>query len=108
MSLTLNITLPGGVQNPKKMKKAPMDFDLEAPPELGLLPPGASQKLGGRGEEDILPRTPSGRVGELESWVTWRALMHDMPGWWEELAKVSGVDDHEKLAWEVWASFQLP
>ena len=29
--------------------------------------------------------------------------MHDMPGWWQELAKFPGVDDHEKLAWEVQA-----
>ena len=31
-----------------------------------------------------------------------------MPDWWQELAMVPGVDDHEKLAHEVWASFQLP
>ena len=34
--------------------------------------------------------------------------MHDMPGWWQELAEVPRVDDHEKLAWEVQAPFQLP
>ena len=34
--------------------------------------------------------------------------MHDTPGWWEEMAKVPGVDDHRKLAWEVQATFQLP
>ena len=34
--------------------------------------------------------------------------MHDMPGWWQELAEVPGVDNHEKLALEVQASFKLP
>ena len=34
--------------------------------------------------------------------------MHDTPGWWQELSNVPGVDDHEKLAWEVQAAFQLP
>ena len=31
-----------------------------------------------------------------------------MPDWWWELAEVPGMDDHEKLAWEVWAFFELP
>ena len=31
-----------------------------------------------------------------------------MPGWWPELAKIPGVDDHQELAWKVWASFKLP
>ena len=31
-----------------------------------------------------------------------------MPGWWPELAKVPGVDDHQELAQKVWASFELP
>ena len=79
-----------------------MDFDLEAPSELGpkvncfLQGPAKSLE-----EEDkrMSPQEPL--VEELESWVTLRAQMHNMPGWWEELAKVPGVDDHEKLAWEV-------
>ena len=31
-----------------------------------------------------------------------------MPGWWPELAKVPGVDDHQELAQKVWASFKFP
>ena len=34
--------------------------------------------------------------------------MQDTPGWWQELIEVPGVDDPEKLACEVRASFQLP
>ena len=86
-----------------------MDFNLEALPELGpevdcfLQRPAKSSE-----EADRRTSSPEPPVEELESWVTWRAQMHDMPGWWDELAKVPGVDDHEKLAWEVGPSFQLP
>ena len=31
-----------------------------------------------------------------------------MPGWWPELGEIPGVDDHQELAWKVWASFELP
>ena len=108
MPLTLNITLPGGVQSLKKTKR-PLDFYLEAPPELGPEvnsfhqgPAKSSEEEGRRTSSQEPP------VEELESWLTWRAQMHNMPGWWEELAMVPGVDDHKKLAQEVWASFQLP
>ena len=33
--------------------------------------------------------------------------MHDTLDWWQELTGVPGIDDHEKLAWEVWVSFKL-
>ena len=86
-----------------------MDFDLEALPELGLEIKcflwGPAKSLE---EENKKTSSPEPLVEEFESWVTWRAWMHKMPGWWWELAKVPGVDDHEKLACEVWASFQLP
>ena len=31
-----------------------------------------------------------------------------MLGWWPELAKIPGVDDHQELAQKVQASFKLP
>ena len=34
--------------------------------------------------------------------------MHDMPDWWQELAEVPGIDDHQELVQKVWASFELP
>ena len=52
--------------------------------------------------------SPDPPVEELKSWVTWRTQMHDKPGWWEELAKVPGVDEPKKLAQEVCTFFQLP
>ena len=86
-----------------------LDFDLEALPELGPEVDCFLQELAGRSEEDDRNRSsPKPLVEEYKRWVTWRAQTHDMGGWWPELAKVPGVDDHQELAWKVWASFKLP
>ena len=76
-------------------KEAPLAFDLEAPLELGpvvdcfLQGPAKSLE-----EEDRKTSSSEPLVEDLESWVTWRAQMDKMPAWWQELAKVPGVDDH--------------
>ena len=60
-------------------------------------------------EEDDRNRTsPEPPVEDYEKWVTWQARVHDTPGWWQELAKIPGMDDHQELAQQVWASFELP
>ena len=38
----------------------------------------------------------------------WKAQTYETPSWWQELTAVPGVDDHEKLACEVQASFASP
>ena len=53
----------------------------------------------------LFPKSP---VEELQEWVKWKAEAYEMPSWWRELMKVLEVEDCEKLAQEVWASFQLP
>ena len=109
MPLTLNITLPWRGPESEEDEKALPDFNLEALLELGLevdhFLQGLAESLR---EEDRRMPSPEPLVEELESWVTWRAQMHDTLGWWQELAEVPGVDDHKKLAQEVWASFELP
>ena len=101
--------LPWRCSGSQEDEEAPMDSDLEAPPELG---PEVNCFLQGlsksSGEEDRGMSSPETLVEELENWVIWRAWMQDTPGWWQELAEVPGVDDYKKLAWEVQASFQLP
>ena len=89
----------------KVMLPSPSDlggFNLEAPLELG---PEVNNFLQGptKGSEEEDRKTPSPEppVEELESWVTWKAWMYKTPGWWQELAMVPRVDDHEKLAWDV-------
>ena len=52
--------------------------------------------------------SPKPLIEELEKWVTWRAWTYETPSCWQELGMVPGVDDHEKLPHEVWASFRLP
>ena len=90
-------------------EEALLDFDLEAPPELG---PKVNCFLLGladsSGEEDRKRSSPEAPVEDLENWVTWRAQVLDTPDWWQELIEVPGIDDHEKVAQEVWASFELP
>ena len=86
-----------------------LDFDLELPPELGpevdrflQEPPGSLE------EEDRNRSSPKHPVEYYERWVTWQAWAHDIPGWWPELAKIPGVDNHQELSQKVWASFELP
>ena len=52
--------------------------------------------------------SPKPPVKELHKWVAWKAEACKTPGWWRELLAVPEVQDCKKLAWEVWASFQLP
>ena len=89
-------------------EEALLDFDLEAPPELGPEIDCFLQGLAdSMGEEDRKRSSPEPPVEDFQSWVTWRAQVHDTPDWWQELTEVPGIDNHEKLAQEVWASFKL-
>ena len=86
---------------------ATVGFDLEEPPELRLKV--ASFLRGSMGtskdEDDRMPLEPA--VTEFSQWVPWRADNCKTPSWWAELLAVPGVEDHKKLAREVWASFWL-
>ena len=82
------------------------DPNLEEPLELGLevicFLRGLAENLE---EEDEKAPPPEPPVEELQEWVKWKDKAYEMPSWWRELMKVPEVEDHEKLAWEVWASF---
>ena len=89
-------------------EEALLDFDLEALLELGPKVNHFLQKLADSlGEEDRKRSSPEPPVEDLESWVTWRAWVHDLPDWWQVLTEIPGIGNHEKLAREVWASFKL-
>ena len=51
--------------------------------------------------------SPKPPIEEFEKWVTWKAWAYETPSWWQELSMVPEVVDYEKLACEVWVSFQL-
>ena len=76
-----------------------MGFDLGSPLELE---PEVDHFLQGSAksseEEDKEAPSPESPVEELESWVIWKSWKQDMPGWWQELAEVPGIDDPMKLA----------
>ena len=57
-------------------------------------------------EEGHLPAEPP--VGEHDEWIKWTGLVVDTPNWWRELEMILGVDDIQKLAQKIWASFELP
>ena len=59
-------------------------------------------------EEDEEVPSPKPPVKEFHRWVMWKAEACEMPSWWQELMAVSGIEDREKLAQEVQASFWLP
>ena len=84
------------------------DPDLEEPPELG---PEVTCFLRGSAEsseeENKSAPPPKPWVEELQKWMTWKAKAYETPSWWRELMMVPEVDNHQKLAWEVQASFQL-
>ena len=55
-------------------KEALLDFDLEAPPELGPEVNHFLQELAGSSEEEDRKRSsPEPLVEDYGSWVTWRA-----------------------------------
>ena len=85
------------------------DPDLEELPELG---PEVTCFLRGLAknseEEEEKAPSPEPPVKELCKWVMWKAEACKMPSWWRELMAVPEVEDCEKLAREVWASFQPP
>ena len=87
---------------------APKDPNLEELPELGpevtCFLRGLAENLEEKGKK-VPPYEPP--VKEFWNWVRWKAEACEMPSWWRELMAVQGVEDHEKLAWEVWASFWL-
>ena len=82
------------------------DTDLEEPPELGLevtcFLRGSAENLE---EEDKKMSPPEPPVKEFQKWVMWKAEACKTPGWCWELMAVPEVEDCEKLAQEVQASF---
>ena len=84
---------PGSWED-REAKLPLLDFDLEAPLELGPEVDCSLQELVGSSEEDNRNRSsPEPLVEEYKRWVTWRAQAHNMPGWRPELAEVPGVHD---------------
>ena len=85
------------------------DLNLEEPLELGpevtCFLQGSAKSLE---EENVKVPSPEPPIEKLQKWVTWKAQAYETPSQWQELAMVPEVDDYEKLACEVWASFQLP
>ena len=82
------------------------DHNLEELPELGLeVTCFLRRSAENSEEEDKKAPSPNSPVEELQEWVKWKAEAYETPSWWRKLMKVPEVEDCEKLAWEVQASF---
>ena len=84
------------------------DLDLGEPlkmePEVACFLRGSMENS--EEEDEKVPPEPP--VEEFHWWLPWKAETCEMPSWWRKLVAVPEVGDHEKLAQEVQASFQLP
>ena len=78
---------------------------LELGPEVACFLRGLAKNS--EEEEEMVP-SPEPSVKELHMWVAWKAEACKIPGWWREMLAVPEMQDYEKLAWEVWALFQVP
>ena len=84
------------------------DPDLEESPELRLEVACFLRGSAKNSEEEEKAPSPRPPVKELHKWVAWKAEACETPGWWRDLLVVPELQDCEKLAQKVWASFQLP
>ena len=47
-------------------------------------------------------------VSDMETWLEWQAYQLSTPAWWSELTVILGVEDLQKLACKIRASFSIP
>ena len=47
-------------------------------------------------------------VLDVETWLDWQAKQLGTPTWWTELKAILGIQDPQKLAWKIRASFYIP
>ena len=77
---------------------------LELKPAVASFLWGSPETLDDKGK--MMPPEPA--VSDSAEWVMWKAERCNTPNWWMELSTVPGVDDTQKLARQVRASFRLP
>ena len=51
---------------------------------------------------------PEPSIIHVETWLDWQACQLDMPCWWRKCTVIPGVEDPQKLAQKIWASFSIP
>ena len=59
-------------------------------------------------EESRESYPPEPSIKDTETWLDWQAHQLDMPSWWMECTAIPGVQDPQKLAQKIWASFSIP
>ena len=51
---------------------------------------------------------PEPSILDVELWLDWQAQKIDTPCWWREFRAIPGVEDLQKLAQKIQASFSIP
>ena len=83
------------------------DSDLGGPPQLQADIASFLQGPSEMTEEESKEISPEPPISQPAKWVRWKAERCDVPDWWVELSTVP-LEDIEKLAQQVRASFKLP
>ena len=83
------------------------DSDLGEPPQLQAEVASFLQGSSEMPEEENEEMSPEPPISQPAKWVWWKAERCDVPNWWAELSTVP-LEDIERLAWQVRASFKLP
>ena len=91
---------------PSGMGSEGADSDLGEPPQLQAIA-SFLQGLSETTEEESEEISSELPVSQPAKWVQWKAKRCDVPDWWAELSTVP-LEDIEKLARQVRASFKLP
>ena len=47
-------------------------------------------------------------IENYKKWLEWQAWQLDTPNWWEELIAIPDIEDIQRLAQKIWASFEEP
>ena len=83
--------------------------DLGPPPTLGLeLEYFLETPTTMWGTRDRQGSPPQPSINNYELWLEWQACQVDMPNWWKELAAIPNMGDPKRLAWKIYATFNVP
>ena len=94
---------------------APEAVDWTQPEEedlmgLPILDPQVRDFLSGeklKGDSSLWEYPPKSSFDIANDWVVWWAEQVAMPTWWPELVSIPGSRDIHRLAWQIWALFQM-
>ena len=84
------------------------ECNLGPPPTLQTeLESFLAEQIATQGSEQGCDLPPESSIENYEVWMEWQGCQVNTLDWWE-LVAIPDVDDAQKLAWKVQASFEIP